>query len=315
MARPAIFFDRDNTLIATDGYLGDASQVRLVDGAAMAIARLRRRGYAIVTISNQSGVARGMFGEEQVQQVNGRLDQLLAEGDPEAIIDRHEYCPFHPEATVEQYRRDTPLRKPGPGMIFRAAEALGIDVSDSWVIGDAARDIAAGRAAGCRTVLFHDPNLPPSPAAVDAANSQADFVVSTLKEAVDVIDRVDAPEPQTAPVAAPIDLATLEANSVALLEEIRALRTEFPAALAKLPRPVVQVAAPAPVAALPPARKTEPPFSITKMIAGLAQMATLAFWGIAFMHRQNAVELQNLLLVSLLIQTLTIALLIMDRQR
>ena len=162
MSKPAVFFDRDNTLIAADGYLGDASQVRLIGGAADAVARLRHKGYAVVVISNQSGVARGMFGEEQVQEVNARLDDLLAEGDRDAIIDRHEYCPFHPEAVIELYRRESPLRKPAPGMIYRAAETLGLDITASWVIGDAARDIAAGRAAGCRTILFHDPSLPAS---------------------------------------------------------------------------------------------------------------------------------------------------------
>src|SRR5438445_5481992 len=101
MKRPAVFFDRDNTLIVSDGYLGDADKVVLVAGAADALARARALGYATVVVSNQSGVARGMFGEDAVRAVNARLDQLLADENPAAVIDRHEFCPFHPEATVD----------------------------------------------------------------------------------------------------------------------------------------------------------------------------------------------------------------------
>ena len=119
MKKPAIFFDRDNTLIVSDGYLGDPGQVRLIVGAAAAVARARALGFAVVTISNQSGVARGLFSEEAVAAVNAKLDQLLRRQNPQAKIDRHEFCPFHPEATIEKYRQDSELRKPKPGMILR----------------------------------------------------------------------------------------------------------------------------------------------------------------------------------------------------
>src|SRR5687768_2181527 len=99
MKRAAVFFDRDNTLIACDEYLGDPAKVVLVPGAADAIARARQLGFVSVTVSNQSGVARGYFGEDAVHAVNARLDELLKETNPKAIIDRHEFCPFHPEAS------------------------------------------------------------------------------------------------------------------------------------------------------------------------------------------------------------------------
>ena len=124
MKRPAIFFDRDNTLIACDDYLGDPAKVQLVPGAAEAVARARSLGYATVVISNQSGVARGYFDETAVHHVNQRLDEMLAEENPKAVIDRHEFCPDHPEASIEKYRRDSDRRKPGAGMIHSAAEAL-----------------------------------------------------------------------------------------------------------------------------------------------------------------------------------------------
>jgi len=189
MKRPAIFFDRDNTLIANDGYLADPAGVVLVLGAADAIARARAMGFAAVTFSNQSGVARGLFAEEAVHAVNARMDEMLQDKNPRALIDRHEFCPYHPEAVVERYRQDSELRKPRPGMILQAAERLGLDLSRSWVIGDAPRDIEAGKTAGCRTILFSDPGLSPSAAAKEESAVRADFVASSLKEALEIIER------------------------------------------------------------------------------------------------------------------------------
>ncbi len=189
MQRAAVFFDRDNTLIRNDGYLADPNQVVVIDGAADAIARVREFGFAVVTFSNQSGVARGMFTEETVRAVDARMDEMLREQNPSALIDAHEFCPYHPQATVETYRQESDLRKPKPGMILQAAQRLDIDLSRSWVVGDAPRDIEAGRAAGCRTILFHDPNLPPSEAARQAATIEPDFIVSSLKRAAQIVVR------------------------------------------------------------------------------------------------------------------------------
>src|SRR2546422_5462997 len=187
--RPAIFFDRDNTLIVSDGYLSDPNKVVLVEGAAEAVAKARQLGYIAVVISNQSGVAKGMFGEEAVWAVNTRINELLKAAKSTATIALHEYCPYHPEATVEKYRQDSPLRKPKPGMILAAADKLKLDLGRSWVIGDAPRDIEAGRAAGCRTILYKNPALPPSPAAQEAQKVAADFVASSLAEVMEIIGR------------------------------------------------------------------------------------------------------------------------------
>lgn len=189
MRRPAVFFDRDNTLIVGSEYLGDPDGVVLVAGAPAAIAKCRAMGYAVVIVSNQSGVARGMFTEDDVRAVNRRMDQLLLEANPNAVVDRHEYCPFHPEAKVEAYRQDSFLRKPKPGMILAAADAMALDLSRSWLVGDAPRDIAAGKAAGCRTILIVDPTLTPSPAALEASTVPPDFTVGSLIEAIEVIAR------------------------------------------------------------------------------------------------------------------------------
>ncbi|HWE01349.1 MAG TPA: HAD-IIIA family hydrolase [Tepidisphaeraceae bacterium] len=187
MKRAAVFFDRDNTLIANDGYLGDPGGVILVEGAADAVARVRGMGFVAITFSNQSGVARGLFAEEAVHAVNARLDELLQEEDRAAVIGRHEFCPFHPDGIVEKYKIDSDLRKPRPGMILQSADRLDLDLTRSWVIGDAPRDIEAGKAAGCRTILFSDPKLPTSSAAAETSHATPDFMVASLEAAVDII--------------------------------------------------------------------------------------------------------------------------------
>ena len=92
-----------------------------------------------------------------------RLDELLQEQKPAAVIARHEFCPYHPDGSVERYAQESDLRKPRPGMLLRAAEALGLDLFRSWMIGDAPRDVEAGKAAGLRTILFTPPGLAASP--------------------------------------------------------------------------------------------------------------------------------------------------------
>jgi D,D-heptose 1,7-bisphosphate phosphatase len=188
--RPALFFDRDNTPVITDGYLGNPDEVVLVEGAAAAVARGRGLGYAIVVVSNQSGVARGFYTEEDVHAVNRRMEQLLLAQNSDAVIDHHEFCPFHPEAEVDKYRCDSDLRKPKPGMLLAAARALDLDLPRSWMIGDAPRDIAAGRAAGCRTILLKDPDLPPSPAAGEKTTVTPDHVAASLAEAIGIVERL-----------------------------------------------------------------------------------------------------------------------------
>jgi D-glycero-D-manno-heptose 1,7-bisphosphate phosphatase len=316
--RPAIFFDRDNTLIANDGYLGDPAGVVLIPGAAEAVARARALGYVIVTVSNQSGVARGMFTEDDVRAVDRRMGELLRADDPAALIDRHEYCPFHPDAKVDGYRQDSPLRKPAPGMIHRAAIALDLDTRKSWVVGDAPRDVEAGRAAGCRTILLLDPALPKSPAAEVAGTVRADFVVSSLKEAMDVIERernarpsrrpgstapadVGAPPPPPPPPAIPGPMAppavvpsAPDATTTARLES---LATQI---LQELKRRN---------------EREHADFSVPKLLAGILQVLVLALLFVAYLGHTNPQMLQTLLLFSIVLQTMVASLLLMSSHR
>jgi lipopolysaccharide heptosyltransferase II len=151
--RPAVFLDRDDTLIRCrsvtgDGDLGDPDLVELLPGVADGCRALKEAGFALVVITNQGGVARGKYDLAAVDRVNAKLNQLL-----DGAIDLFRCCPFHPKGKIEEYTREHPWRKPAPGMILDAAQELGLDCSQSWVIGDTARDCQAGRAAGCRTIL------------------------------------------------------------------------------------------------------------------------------------------------------------------
>ena len=177
----AVFVDRDNTLIANDDDLGDPDQVKLIQGAASALASLRGLGYKIVVVSNQGGVARGVMSEADVEQVNQRTADLVKQTSG-ATIDRFYYCPYHPEGTVEKYRREHPWRKPQPGMLQQASRDLNLDLSRCWMVGDAARDVEAGRAAGVSTVLVQD-----TPTEPHKAPGRPDFVVGSLVAAARIV--------------------------------------------------------------------------------------------------------------------------------
>ncbi len=152
MTQPAVFLDRDDTLIVDSGYIDDPGKVRLMPGAAAAVRRLNDAGYVVVVATNQSGIARGYFDEARLDEIHQRMTDLLAaEG---AMLDGIYYCPFldSDEAQVERFRGKSELRKPAPGMLLKAAADHDLDLSRSWMIGDGARDIEAGVAAGCRTI-------------------------------------------------------------------------------------------------------------------------------------------------------------------
>ncbi len=153
-ARPAVFVDRDKTLIEDPGYISHPAQVKLLPGVAEAIATLRGAGYPVVVVTNQSGVARGLITEEQLAAVHQRLQELLQEHG--TGVDAIYYCPYleGPRALVESYRRTSSLRKPQPGMLLAAARDLKLDLKASWMVGDSGIDIEAGRAAGCRTICL-----------------------------------------------------------------------------------------------------------------------------------------------------------------
>ncbi len=144
--RPGVFIDRDGTLIELAPYLHDPAEVRLLPGVAESLRLLAVAGFGRVMVTNQSGVARGLYGIEAVEAVHERMLGLLeSEG---AGLEGIEICPHHPDFTGR-----CACRKPEPGMILRATESLGIDLRASWVIGDRFEDLLAGHRVGCRGIL------------------------------------------------------------------------------------------------------------------------------------------------------------------
>lgn len=149
--RPAVFLDRDGTLIEERDYPSQAEQVTLVPGAAAAVRRLRALGYVCVVVTNQSGVGRGLITLEQMHAVNAEM--LRQFHDAGAPLDGLYYCtvaPLSDDKTVIEH----PDRKPGPGLLLRAAEEMQLDLQRSWMIGDSVSDVLAGRNAGCREGLL-----------------------------------------------------------------------------------------------------------------------------------------------------------------
>lgn len=150
MSRRAIFVDRDGTLCEEVGYVNHASRTRLLPRSLDAVRLARRAGYLVIVATNQSGVARGLFTEDLVREVN-RLIAAQVEAAGERL-DALYYCPHHPREGRPPYRVACDCRKPLPGMLLRAAREHDIDLARSWMVGDSLVDLEAGTAAGTRVV-------------------------------------------------------------------------------------------------------------------------------------------------------------------
>src|SRR6266480_3977844 len=144
--RPGILLDRDGTIIVDHGYVGSVDRVELIEGAAEAIAGFNRSGIPVAVVTNQSGVARGLYGLADVALVHDHIAKRLAGHG--AHIDLFTYCPYHPAGIVEAFARTSEDRKPGPGMAKAAATALNLDLTASWVVGDRQEDIGLAEAVG-----------------------------------------------------------------------------------------------------------------------------------------------------------------------
>jgi D-glycero-D-manno-heptose 1,7-bisphosphate phosphatase len=137
------FLDRDGTIIEDLGYLGDPERIHFIPGAIEAMRALRAAGYRLVLVTNQAGVARGLITEEDVRRVNDRLRELLAEAG--VVLDAIYYCPHHAEIGPPEYRLACDCRKPGPGMVERARQDLGVNPARSVIIGDHGSDAGVAR--------------------------------------------------------------------------------------------------------------------------------------------------------------------------
>jgi len=176
--RRAVFLDRDGTLIVEREYLADPAGVTLLPGAAAALKRLADAGFALVLVTNQSGIARGFYGEPEFRAVQARVEQdLAAEG---VTLDGVYLCPHHPD-----FSGPCDCRKPGDALFRRAAEELGLDLAGSWYVGDRLRDVEPARRLGGQALLVRT-----GYGAEEASTAAAEVpVVADLAEAADRILR------------------------------------------------------------------------------------------------------------------------------
>ena len=157
IARPALFLDRDGVINVDRNYVYRIADFEWVEGAKDAIRRFNDMGWWIFVVTNQSGIARGYYTEEQMQELH---DWITAElSNTGARIDRFYHCPFHEEGTIARYRKDSFDRKPKPGMLIRAMTDFPVIKERSFLIGDKQADLEAAQAAGVRGFLFTGGNL------------------------------------------------------------------------------------------------------------------------------------------------------------
>lgn len=168
---PAIFLDRDGTLMEEVNYCSEPAKVRVFPGVPEALLQLGERGYLLIVISNQAGIGRGYFTEEEYHAVEAELGRQLMP----AILDASYFCPDHPD-------RPTDRRKPAPGMVLEAQRDFEIDLARSFFFGDKAIDIECGRNAGVRTILVKT-----GYGAAEAERAGANWVVETFAAAADTV--------------------------------------------------------------------------------------------------------------------------------
>ncbi len=182
MPERAVFLDRDGTINEEIGYLFDPDKVCLIPGAAEALVRLKGAGFMLIVISNQSGVARGLFTEDDLHKVNHRLSHLMeAKG---AKVDAYYFCPHHPR---HGEMVECECRKPKTGMATAAAERFGIDLSSSYFVGDKATDIELGKNAGGKTVLVLTGFGNEEKSLLQDRGIEPDMISASLPEAADWI--------------------------------------------------------------------------------------------------------------------------------
>jgi D,D-heptose 1,7-bisphosphate phosphatase len=180
----AVFLDRDGTLNNDPGYLGNPDKVELFPGTGKALAHLKKLNFKLIVISNQSGIARGIITQENVESVNKKINELLVTDN--ISIDAFYYCPFHPDFNSEE---DCSCRKPSPKMILEAAKDFNLDLKKSYFIGDNISDYECGINAGVKTILVKTGYGEESISILQKQNKFPSFVAENLMDAVNFIQR------------------------------------------------------------------------------------------------------------------------------
>ncbi|PIJ49860.1 D-glycero-beta-D-manno-heptose-1,7-bisphosphate 7-phosphatase [Erwinia sp. OLTSP20] len=171
---PAIFLDRDGTLNVDHGYVCEIDNFEFIEGAIDALRELKKMGYLLVLVTNQSGIARGMFSEDDFRQLTEWMDWSLADRDVD--LDGIYYCPHHPDGTIEAFRQACHCRKPQPGMLLDAQKFLNIDMARSFMVGDKREDMQAGAAAGVGTKVLVRTGKP----VTAESQAAADWVIDSI---------------------------------------------------------------------------------------------------------------------------------------
>ena len=183
MIQRGVFLDRDGTINFDSGYIKDPASVVIIDGVIEGIKKLRNEyGFKIIVVSNQAGVSRGLITIEDVELVNEKVKNLLAEED--AIIDAIYYCPYHPDFDPPE---KTICRKPSPFMIVQAAKDYKINLQESYMIGDRWGDIVCGLDAGVKSILLTSNNLQDEISTLHSRGKNPNFIAANFKDACEYI--------------------------------------------------------------------------------------------------------------------------------
>lgn len=182
----AVFLDKDGTIVKDVPYNVNPDLITFEPDVPEALSRLQRSGYALVVVTNQSGVARGYFDEKDlILMLDNLRDKLWKMG---VGLNAIYFCPHHPCGIVDKYRKRCECRKPDPGLLIRAAHDHGIDLSTSWMIGDILNDVEAGNRAGCRSILIDNGN---ETEWLSGEFRAPDYKVNSLARAADIILAAD----------------------------------------------------------------------------------------------------------------------------
>jgi D-glycero-D-manno-heptose 1,7-bisphosphate phosphatase len=179
MSRKAAFIDRDGVLNEERAFVHRAEDFEFVPGAVEALAALKHAGYALVVVTNQSGIARGLYPESDYHALTAHMLGRLRSAGVE--LEAVEYCPHLPDAPLERYRVDCECRKPRPGMLMKAIEALDLDPGASFLVGDRLSDLEAGRAAGIGSCFLVRTGHPLSDAALVRADGVYDDLLGCVR--------------------------------------------------------------------------------------------------------------------------------------
>ena len=185
--KKAIFLDRDGTLIEDRGYICKFSQVGFFPGAAAAVQAMNDAGYLVIVVSNQSAVARGICSKKEIELLHRELQGHFSKAG--AVITAFYFCPYLADGTVAAYRRQSPQRKPEPGMLLQAARDFKLDLASSFMIGDKTDDILAGQRAGCKTMLVRTGQGRDSELRFQRMEPRPDHIVDDIRAASALIAR------------------------------------------------------------------------------------------------------------------------------